>query len=147
MPSVTLADAFVYEDPSLVIDGQEYKCAMKSTSLIPNEQMVDIATVCNPSGERPITANVTYTLDAQLLLSFGAPGANGAGTWNTLNAIAGQKKTVVLKPASSAVSASNPSATFDIYVPRVPFMDGSIASAMVFNLTAKSIGTPVFATA
>lgn len=145
MPTVVLADPILYDDPSLVIDGQEYACVMKSTSLVPNEVMADVATVCNPSGERPLVSHTTYTLDAQLLLSFGAAGAAGAGSWNTLNAIAGLRKTVVLKNKSSAVGADNPSATFDIYVPRIPFMAGQLGQAMPFQLTAKSIGTPVFA--
>lgn len=140
MPSVTLADPFVVEDPSIMIDGQEYKCAARAASLIPEQKRINVETFCNPGGERP-AAKVAWTFDVTLLLSYGA-----AGTRTLLSAIQGQKKTVVLKPADAAVAVGNPSATFEIYIPPVPFMVGTIGEAQEFQMTVMTVGAPVVAT-
>lgn len=138
MPSVTLSDPFVVDDPSIFIDGQEYKCAARAASLIPTPKMASTETFCNPGGERP--AGVTWTFDVTLLLSYGT-----TGTEKLLRTIVGQKKVVVLKPKDAAVSASNPTATFDIYIPPIPFMTSTIGEAQEFTLTATTVGAPVFA--
>lgn len=140
MPSVTLSDPFVVDDPSIFIDGQEYKCAARAASLIPTPKMASTETFCNPGGERP--AGVTWTFDVTLLLSYGV-----TGTEKLLRTIVGQKKVVVLKPKDGATSPSNPSATFDIYIPPVPFLNASIGEAQEFTLTATTVGAPVFAEA
>lgn len=135
-----LSDPFVIDNPSIMIDTQEYKCAARAASLIPSVKMADTSTFCNPGGERP--AGTTWTFDVTLLLSYGA-----TGTEKILRTIVGQKKTVVLKPADSAVSATNPSATFSIYIPPVPFMNATIGESQEFQLTATVEGAPVFAEA
>ena len=138
---MAIPDGFVYEDPSIMIDAFEYKCGTRGASLTPEDKTVDISTWCNPGGERP--ASTKWTLDIEVVLSYGTPD----GTWNKLNALRKLKKTVILKPASTAALPANPSATFDIYVPSIPFMDGKIGAAGVFMLTAVAVGEPVFATA
>lgn len=136
-----LADGVVLETPVITINAVDYVCAARKVSLIPTDNMADIKSFCNPAGERP--ASTKWVLDVELLLSYGAV---GTGSWNTLNAIRKTKVACTVKYSSAATAVSNPIATFDIYVPSIPFVDGTIGSSMPFTLTAVVVGEPVFAT-
>lgn len=138
---MALADPIVIEAPSIIIDGVEFECASRTVNLIPKDKMADVATFCNPGGERP--GSTTWTMDVEILLSFGA---TPDGTWTKLHAMRKQKKTIVVKPDQGAVAPTNPSATFSGYIPSIPFMQGKIGESMPFTLTVVAIGDPVFAT-
>ena len=137
-----LADPVVLETPVITINAVDYVCAARSVRLIPSDMKADVKTFCNPGGERP--SSTTWTLDVELLLSFGAV---STGTWNTLNAIRKLRKTCTVKYDDGATAETNPLATFDIYVPTIPFMDGKIGDSMPVTITAIVIGEPVFTTA
>jgi len=136
-----LADPVTLENPVLTIDGVDYVCAARSASLIPTDMKADVKTFCNPGGERP--SSTTWTFDMEVLLSFGAV---NTGTWNTLNAIRKMRKTCTVKYDDAATAVGNPLATFDIYVPSIPFVNGKIGDSMLVTLTAVVIGEPVFTT-
>ena len=76
-----LADPVTLETPVITIDSVDYVCAARMVRLVPKDKMADVSTFCNPGGERP--SSTTWTLDVEILLSFGAV---STGTWNTLNA-------------------------------------------------------------
>ena len=137
-----LADPVVLESPVITIDSVDYVCAARSVSLIPSDMKADVSTFCNPGGERP--SSPTWELEVELLLSSGAV---STGTWNTLNAIRKLRKTCTVKYDDAATAVTNPLATFDIYVPTIPFVNGKIGDAMPITLTAVVIGEPVFTTA
>lgn len=137
-----LADPVVLETPVITINSVDYVCAARSVSLIPSDMKADVKTFCNPGGERP--SSTTWTLDVEILLSFGAV---STGTWNTLNAIRKTRVTCTVKYDDGATAITNPLATFDIYVPSIPFVNGKIGDAMPITLTAVVIGEPVFTTA
>lgn len=139
MPLTT--DPIVIDAPKITINAVDYLCASRAVSLIPKDKMADVSTWCNPGGERPSTT--VWTLDVEILLSFGAV---GTGTWNTLNAIAKTSVVCTVAPDDGAIAVTNPTATFNIFVPTPPFMMGKIGEAMPFNLTAVVIGQPVFTT-
>lgn len=138
---MTLADGVTLESPVITINAVDYVCAARSVRLIPTDKKADISTFCNPGGERP--SSTTWVLDVELLLSYGAV---GTGSWNTLNAIRKTRVTCTVKYDDGATAVGNPLATFDIYVPTIPFVDGKIGDSMPITLTATVIGEPVFTT-
>ena len=139
---MALADGVVLETPVITIDAVDYVCAARMVSLIPTDNMGDIKSFCNPAGERP--ASTKWVLDVELLLSYGAV---GTGSWNTLNAIRKTKVTCTVKYSSGTTLITNPLATFDIYVPSIPFIKGGIGESMPITLTAVVVGEPVFTVA
>ncbi len=143
------ADPITIEDPSVVIDSIEFKCAARSAMLDADDDEVSIATFCNPKGTRPGATD--WTAEFTLALTYGdsaQPATDDDGTWNQLNAMRKQKKTVVIKPSDGAVTDQNPSATFEAYIPTIPFIDGEVAAtdSQEFDLVLSPIGDPVFAT-
>lgn len=129
----------VYVSPSIMLDTTELLCYGTAAKLVPEDVMANIETWCQPGAERP--GLVSWTFSVRLKLSYAT-----AGSWNLIRAMRGQLKTVVMKPASTAVAVGNPSATFSIYVPSIPFMDAEMGGVTEFDLEAKVIGDPVFAT-
>lgn len=134
-----MADVFVVTDPSILIGSVELVCHGSHVALTPNPIMADISTWCDPEGEREAIASWTFSVE--LKQSYGTE-----GTWTDLNALKRTKVTVVVKPADATVSADNPSATFDMWMPSIPFIDAGIGESTSFTLEAKVIGEPVFST-
>ena len=69
-----------------------------------------------------------------------------AGSWNALHALRKTKPAVVVKPADTTVAVTNPSASFSMRIPSIPFVDAAIGEATIFTLTCPVVGEPVFAT-
>ena len=136
-----MADVYTMDDPSILVGAVQLKCLGSSASLLPTDNYVDVETFCNPGGEKP--GSPTWEFKATIKQSFGADGA-----WNVLRALPrGSVQTVVMKPDDAAVAVGNPTATFSVYMPSIPFVDGSVGEASEYELTFKVIGEPVFATA
>lgn len=129
----------VYVSPSIMLDTTELLCYGTAAKLVPEDVMADIATWCQPGAERP--GLVAWTFSVKLKLSYATE-----GSWNLIKAMRGTLKTVVLKPGSGAAAPGNPSATFSIYVPSIPFMDAEMGGVTEFDMEATVIGDPVFAT-
>lgn len=114
--------------PSILIDGVEYKCKARTVSLEPG----DYINFCDQE----------WTFSAEMELTYGAD-----ETWNTLSALSNTTVTVVLKPDDAAAAPTNPSATFDIRMPSIPFMTAAQrAERMTFTLEAVTEDVPVTAT-
>lgn len=113
--------------PSIVIDGSEFKCMSKSVDFA----WGDFQNFC----DRDLTVNV------DIELSFGA-----TGSFNTLDAMRGQVKTVVISPSDGTVDGDNPSATFTAEIPPVPLMTSAgRGEVMPFTLELVAREEPVIA--
>ncbi|MEL6894208.1 MAG: hypothetical protein AAFP84_21635 [Actinomycetota bacterium] len=150
---VTFTDGITIDDPSVVIDGIEFKCTSRSAMLTGEDDVVDKSNYCDPKGTRPGATD--WQAEFELELSYGIAGGSvdgnetDAGTWNTIHGWRKQRKTFVIRPSeASAVADDNPAATFDAYVPTIDFMNSEVAATETqrFTLTVTPIGDPVFAT-
>lgn len=114
--------------PSITIDSVEYKCKARSVSLEPG----DYINYCEQE----------WTFAAEIEIGYGT-----GESWTLLEALQDTVASVVLIPEDDTVTATNPSATFDIRVPAVPFMtDAARSERMVIPLEVVTEAAPVFAT-
>lgn len=151
MPA-TFADGITISDPTVTIDGISFKCTSRSAVLEAEDETVDISNWCNPKGTRP--GATEWTAEIELELTYGpaatvSPGTEvDAGTWNTLHAMRKTRKEIVIAPGSGAAAVDNPVATFDAYIPTIPFITAEVAetASQRFTLTLSPIGDPVFDT-
>lgn len=134
-----MADVYVAVDPSVTIGGTDYICFFNSISLVPEQTMADIETFCDPNGERP--SKVSWMFSGEVKQSF-----DTAGSWNVLRALSGTKVAFVVKPTDTTVAVTNPSATFNAWIPAIPFLDSANGEATTFTLECKVSGQPIFAT-
>lgn len=114
--------------PSILINSIEYKCRARSVSLTPG----DYINFCEQE----------WMFSAEIELGYGT-----AESWNVLNALADTTVSVVVKPEDGTVAAGNPSATFQIRMPSIPFMTGDArGDRQVITVEAVTEAEPVFAT-
>lgn len=115
--------------PSILIDSVEYKCKARTVSLEPGDHI----NFCEQE----------WAFNAEIEIGYGA-----SESWTLLEALQDTIVTVVLKPEDAAVAAGNPTATFSIRVPAIPFMTGaSRGDRQTFNLEVMTEAAPVFAVA
>ena len=111
--------------PSILINSVEYKCKGRSVSLEPGGYI----NFCEQE----------WTFAAQIELGYGA-----AESWNLLSALADTLVDVVLKPEDATVAAGNPSATFQIRMPSIPFMPSTTrGDRMVIDISVLTEAEPV----
>ena len=124
----------------------DISCMARTISLTPSDQAVDISTQCNPGATYP--GLTTWTFTAELLNSYDSVALEGDGLWNQLQAIAKTLIVVTIKPADAVVSSANPSASFSMYMPSIPFLNvTTLGDKTLIPLTATTVGAPTFATA
>lgn len=92
--------------PSILINSVEYKCKARSVSLTPG----DYINFCEQE----------WTFAAEIEMNYGT-----SESWNLLSALADTTVAVVLKPEDATVAVGNPSASFQIRMPSIPFMTGT----------------------
>lgn len=148
---MAFVDGITIDDPTITIDGISFTATSRSATLDVSDDEVDISNFANPKGARPGASD--WTAEIELELTYGAPETavtppDDAGTWNTIHAMRKVKKEIVIAPKDAAASVSNPTATFDAYIPTIPFMVGEVAAtaSQRFTLTLHPIGDPVFDT-
>jgi len=113
--------------PSILIDSVEYKCKVRSVSLEPGEHI----NYCEQE----------WTFTAEIEIGYGV-----AESWTLLEALRDTIVDVVLKPEDATTAATNPSASFSIRMPAVPFItNASKNDRMTFSLEATTEAEPVFA--
>ena len=123
----------------------DLSCMARTVSLVPSDASVDIATQCAPGAAAP--GITTWTFTAEFLMSYDSTDAAGDGLWNQLNAIAKTEVSITVKPADATVDSTNPSATFNMYVPSIPFIDvQTLGDKMLVPFTGVTSSVPVFAT-
>ena len=114
--------------PSILIDSVEYKCMARSVSLEPG----DWINFCEQE----------WTFTAEIELGYGT-----GESWTLLEALQNSTASVVLKPEDTTVSVANPSASFTVRIPAVPFMtDAARGERMTMPLEVLTESAPVFAT-
>jgi len=67
-------------------------------------------------------------------------------TYATLNPLFGTVTTVVVKPTSGAVGATNPSKSVSVLVSELPFVDGAVGDLSTFSTTWNFSGAVTTAT-
>ena len=142
---MALAAPFVVTDPKLTIDGVDYKCATRAVELVPDQIMVNIGGYCAPRATRP--GSTKWSCNVELMLGYND--GTDDGTFEELLAIAGTLVTCVVGPSSGAVSASNPSFTFESYIPAIPKLMAELdqSDASIFTLELSPQAEPVMAVA
>ena len=112
--------------PSILVNAVEYKCRARSVSL-------------EPTGVDLNFCEEEYAFMAEIELGYGT-----AESWNVLNALSDTIVPVVLKPEDAVVSDTNPSATFSIRMPSIPFMPSTArGDRMVITIEAMTEAEPV----
>ena len=112
--------------PSILINSVEYKCKARSVTLEPGNWI----NFCEQE----------WTFEAEIELGY-----DTTESWNLLNALEDTVTTVVLKPEDATVAATNPSASFSIRMPAVPFLTGSSrGDRQTFTLSQVTEAAPVF---
>lgn len=144
--SVTASNPTKFSTVSFVLnhsatDPLQFQCTTRSLQHVVNQSFADVKTLCNPTGEAPST--VTASLDAELLWEHST-----TGTWNKLFPLAGTRVPfAVLLRGTGAPSASNPEMSGFVWVPQVPFIDGTaVDEYMYVSLSFKISGIPIFTT-
>lgn len=146
-------DAYVAVDPSIILVANpsgtppvpsdvELKCTSNKVTLTGEDTEADADAFCNPDGTIPGSTNWSGQIDVLLSYTAGAD----VGTWNLLHPLRKTKQTFKIKPKSSAIATSNPEATFQAWVPTIPFIDNTRGETLRFTLELDVVGEPVFAT-
>ncbi len=140
-PYIHSKATMVITTPSL-----DLSCMVRSVSLTASTTEIDLATQCAPGAAAP--GVTTWTLAAELLVSFDSADAEGDGLWNQLNAIAGNLVTITIKPADATVDSTNPSAAFTMYMPQIDFINiATLGDKTVWSFSQKTASVPTFAVA
>jgi hypothetical protein len=141
---MAVATPYIARAPIVTINGVDFTCHARKITLVPEDEMSDVATFCNPGGVAPGTTHWTCTISA--LQSFG-PESSAAGLWETLLALRKTKQVIVIKPSGTLTGAPNQMATFSAWIPSIPFIDSEIGGTTTMDIDFPVIGEPVFATA
>ena len=114
--------------PDIKIGTNDFTCHANKIAITPDQQYKPASTFCNPGGEIPTTSVWTCEL-------------------NILHGLQGTKQTFAVYPGQGVVAAvTNPEATFEAYIPAIPFLDVEAGETMTYTVELKVLGEPVFAT-
>jgi hypothetical protein len=113
--------------PSISIGGEEFKCMSREVSLEPG----DPETFCT----------YEWTCSVEVELSYGVD-----GSWNVLHGMQDTIQEIVISPSDAAAGVpTNPTATFDAWIPPIPFMSGAVkGEKQTFTLELRSEAEPLF---
>jgi hypothetical protein len=141
---MAVATPYIARDPIITITSTtpdlELVCHARTVRLTAEDNEVDVDTFCNPDGTAP--GSTKWTFECDVLQSFG----DGAtpGIWNMLYPLAKTVATFQLRPDEAAISTSNPEATFDAWVPTIPFVDSERGDSTILTMTFSVVGSPTF---
>lgn len=140
-----VATPYIARQPSVMMGAVpvELRGHGNTVRLTAEDNMADVDTFDNPEGEAPGTTKWTFEMD--LLQSYGPEGGN-AGLWDTLRPVAKTVQPFVVVPTEGVVSPTNPEATFEAWVPTIPFLDSARGDSTRLTVTFSVVGEPVFAT-
>ena len=120
----------------------DLSCVMRTVSLTAATATIDIGSQCAPGAQAP--GIVTWTLNAEMLVTYDSVAAEGDGLWNQLSAIAGDLVTMTLKPKDATVSTMNPLATFTMYMPTIDFLNvTALGEKSLWTLNQATASVPV----
>lgn len=146
---MAVAEPYVLRDPYVaIVSGTsveaDLSCHLRSVSLTPTDSEADVETACNPGGVAPGTT--TWTLELEVLQSFGPDASTNPGLFETLSAYAKSRKDFVVKPTDSTTSNTNPQAAFKAWVPSIPFYVARVGQSSPLTLTFRVEGDVAFTT-
>ena len=140
-----MAEVFVYEKPAVTIKEKvagtaiNLECHAREVALTAEDSETDIETYCAPGATRP--GKTTWTAEILSLQSFGTD-----GLWTVLSPLSRKLCTFTILPdATAPAGVDNPLATFDAYLPTIPFLTrAAIGEPSEIELTMTTVGAPVF---
>ena len=132
---------FVATDYNIKINGQDYSANLTQAEL--SLEADDVETTAFGSTYRSRIGGLKQgSLNLQFNQDFAA-----AGIDSVLFPLLGTAATVVIKPTSTAVSATNPTYTFNALVTSYTPISGSVGDLATFSVTWPVAGTVTRATA
>ncbi len=138
----------VFARQSIVLDHEaadplHIGCVVKTWVHTINQQTTDVATLCNPGGEKPGRRTQGFT--AQLHLTQGAN-----GSFNRLQPMADRlvpTTFAILTDGGAPIAVGNIEMSGKLWVPAIPFINGTaIDEPMVVDLTFPLYGAPLYKT-
>jgi len=132
---------FVYTDASVVVNSVDLSDHVKSCTLNYEAEMLD-DTVMGDTTRSNIAGLLNWSIDVEFLQDFAS--AKVDATLFTL--VGAAAFTVVLKPTSGSVSATNPSFTGSAVLESYPPMTGGVGDLETVSVTFRSAGTLARAT-
>jgi hypothetical protein len=132
---------FVATDYNIKINGVDYSANLTQAEL--SLEADDVETTAFGSTYRNRIAGLKQgSLNLQFNQDFGASGLD-----SVLFPLLGTAATVIIKPTSTAVSATNPTYTFNALVTSYTPISGSVGDLATFSVTWPVAGTVTRATA
>jgi len=132
---------FVYTDASVTVNTVDLSDHVKSCTLNYEAEMLD-DTVMGDTTRSNIAGLLNWSLDVEFLQDFAAAKVDA-----TLFALIGSAAfTVIVKPTSGSVSATNPSFTGSAVLESYPPMSGAVGDLETASATFRSAGTLARAT-
>jgi hypothetical protein len=132
---------FVYTDASVVVNSVDLSDHVKSCTLNYEAEMLD-DTVMGDTTRSNMAGLLNWSIDVDFLQDFAS--AKVDATLFTL--VGAAAFTVVLKPTSGSVSATNPSFTGSAVLESYPPMTGGVGDLETVSVTFRSAGTLARAT-
>lgn len=131
---------FLYQKPSITINSTDAICHFSQIAVTATSEKVDVETYCNPGGQAP--GKTKWTANLTVRMSYGTDSA-----WAFFSALADTAATFVVKPDDGTTTINNPAATFQAYIPQLPFIpEHAIGESATFTLECDLIGAPVVTT-
>ena len=132
---------FVYTDASVVVNSVDLSDHVKSCTLNYEAEMLD-DTVMGDTTRSNLAGLLNWSIDVDFLQDFASAKVDA-----TLFALVGSASfTVILKPTSGSVSATNPSFTGSAVLESYPPMTGGVGDLETVSVTFRSAGTLARAT-
>jgi hypothetical protein len=132
---------FVATDYNVTINGQNYSANLTQAELAIEADDVETTTFGSTYRTR-VGGLKSASVNFQFNQDFGASGLD-----SVFFPLLGTQATVVIKPTSTAVSATNPTYTFNALVTQYTPISGSVGDLAVFSVSWPISGTVTRATA
>ncbi len=137
---------FIMDKPTINITAGPIAlvCVARRLALTPEDAEVDVATFCDPQGVE--FGATKWTMEVEALQNFDSAADAGDGLWNQLHALRKTTVSAELLPQDGvAVSTANPSATCNIRIPSIPFLNATPGEKTLMPLVFPVVGEPTFA--
>lgn len=131
---------FIYDRPTVLFGTDDITCHLQMATLVPNVTTTDIETYCNPGGTAP--GRIAWTGILRVRMSYGDEGS--WNFWQTLDPSTPVE--VTLMPSDdTAISTSNPEATFDAYVDPIAFIpEHTVGGSATYDVPYTVIDQPAY---
>lgn len=134
-----MANPYVASTPYVSVAATDQYAKLRRISITPTDNLADGASFGNPGLEIPSSA--TWTVELEWPQAF-----DTAEIWNVWSALEHTSVAFIVSPASGVASVTNPTCTFNAYMPALPFIDAGVGESTIASIRMTTIGAPVFAT-